>query len=111
MNQQNPMAKAWANAEKTYQRRERGKVIWKKQMAKGKEFLDGTHRYERTFSDQGVGEMRLMNGREAKALNDKLFEDYLAAMNANVEGRSLERWKVVERFIDANSQDRSARSD
>lgn len=96
------MAKAYANAEKTYHRRERGKVIWKKRMAKGKEFLDGTHRYERTFSDHPVGETRVMNGREAKALNDKLFEDYLAAMGANIEGRSLEQWKVVERFIDAN---------
>ena len=99
------MAKAYANAEKTYQRREREKLIWKNRMAKGKEFLDGTHRYERTFSDQGEGEMRVMNGREAKELNDKLFEDYLEAMGANVEGRSLERWKVVERFVDANSQD------
>ena len=71
------MAKAYANAEKTYQRRERGKVIWKKRMAKGREFLDGTHRYERTFSDQGVGEMRVLNGREAKKINDKLFEDFI----------------------------------
>lgn len=68
-------------------------------IAKGKDFLDATHRYERTFSDVGTGEMRLMTGREAKSINDRLFEDYLAAMDANVEGRSLERWKVVERFF------------
>ena len=104
MRQINPMAKAYANAEKTYQRRERGKVIWKKRMAKGTEFLEGTHRYERTFSDQGVGEMRVLNGREAKKINDKLFEDFIAAVGANVEGRSLERWKVVERFVDAKTQ-------
>ena len=103
MNIQNPIAKAWANAEKTYHRRERGKVIWEKQMAKGKEFLDGTHRYERTFSDKGVGEMRVMGGRDAKALNDKLFDDYLDAMEANIKGRALERWKVVERFVEANA--------
>jgi len=99
MNQINPLAKACANAEKTYHHRERAKVIWKKRMANGKNFLDATHRYERTFSDKGVGEIRVMNGREAKALNEKLFEDYLIAMDANVDGRSLERWKVIERFV------------
>ena len=97
--------KAWSNAEKTHHRRERGKVVWKKRMKSGHEFLEGTHRYERTFSDKGVGEIREMHGRDAKALNDKLFQDYLVAMGANVEGRSLERWKVVERFIEANKED------
>ena len=106
MNQQNPIAKAWANAEKTYHRRERGKVIWKKRMKAGHEFLEGTHRYERTFSDVAVGEVIEMNGRDAKDLNDKLFEDYLVAMSENVVGRSLEHWKVVERFIDTNTGDR-----
>jgi hypothetical protein len=100
MRQINPMAKACANAEKTQRSRDRGKALWKKQMAKGKEFIDGTHRYERSFSDVRTGEMRVMGGREAKALNEKLFGDYLAAVGANVEGRSLERWKVVERFVD-----------
>ena len=104
MRQINPMAKAWANAEKTHHRRERGKVIWQKRMKAGHEFLEGTHRYERTFSDQGVGEMRVMGGRDAKALNDKLFEDYLVAMEANIAGRSLERWKLTEQFVEANKE-------
>lgn len=67
------------------------------------EYLDGTHLYERTFSDEGVGEMRVMIGRDAKALNDELFQDFLAAVGADVEGRSLERWKVVQRFVDKNA--------
>ena len=41
-----------------------------------------------------------MIGKDAKSLNDGLFNDFLEAMDANVEGRSLERWKVVNRFID-----------
>ena len=108
MRQINPILKSWVNAEKAYQGRERGKAAWKKRMAKGREFLDGTHRYERTFSDQPVGETCVMNGREAKARNNKLFEDYLAAMGANIEGRSLEQWKVIERFVDANGGDCAA---
>ena len=104
MNQINPIAKAWSNAEKTHHNRERGKVRWKKRMIKANEFLDGNHRYERTFSDDGVGEFKIMNGRDAKKLNDRLFEDYLVAMDKNVPGRSLERWKVTERFIGDNDQ-------
>lgn len=92
--------KAWSNAEKTHHRRERGKVIWKKRMKAGREFLEGTHRYERTFSDKSTGEIRVMGGRDAKALNDGLFNDFLEAADANVVGRSLERWKVINRFID-----------
>lgn len=72
-------------------------------MKNGHEFLEGTHRYERTFSDEGVGEFRVMNGREAKALNDDLFKIYLNAIDANIKGRSLEKWKVVERFIQDNA--------
>ena len=101
MKQHNPIAKAWANAEKTDHSREKTKVVRNKKIRLGYEFLEGTHRYERTFSDKGVGEMKVMNGREAKALNDKLFEDYIVAVDKNVDGRRLERWKVVERFIDA----------
>lgn len=100
MNQQNPWMKAWANAERTYHKKELAKVLHKKKMIKGREFLDGTHLYERTFSDKYTGERKKMNGRDAKALNDDLFQDFLAAVTNNVEGRSLERWKVVERFVE-----------
>lgn len=41
----------------------------------------------------------MMVGREAEELNDKLFKEFLAALDRNVEGRSLERWEVVKRFV------------
>ena len=101
----NPWAKAWANAERTEMAAAKGKARWRRSMKNGHEFLEGTHRYERTFSDEGVGEFRVMNGREAKDLNDDLFKIYLNAMDAKIKGRSLEKWKVVERFIQDNCQD------
>jgi len=104
MNTINPWAKAWANAERAQIGAAKGKARWRRHMKEGHEFLEGTHRYERTFSEQGVGEFRVMKGRDAKALNDDLFKIYLNAMNANIPRRSLERWKVVERFVEKTSQ-------
>ena len=104
MRQINPMWKASANAEKTKMSRETGRARWRKKCAKGREFLDGTHEYERTFSDQGTGELRVMGGREAKALNKELFEQFLVAVSTNVEGRSLERWKARKRFVKASGE-------
>lgn len=104
MRQIHPMAKAWGVAEKTQMSRDTGRAYWKVSLARGKEFLDGTHEYERTFSDQGTGEMRVMGGREAKTLNDKLFQQFLVAVGADVEGRSLERWKVTKRFFKASEE-------
>lgn len=100
MNQQNPWAKAWSNAEKSHRSQELGKAKWKKRIKEGRVFLDATHKYERTFSDKGTGDEKTMNGKEAKELNDSLFDKYLIEMENNVKGRSLERWKVVEKFID-----------
>lgn len=102
MNQQNPIKKAWANAEKSYFQHQKGKVRRQKSLSAAHEYLEGTHRYERTFSDKRVGEMRVMNGRDAKELNDKLFEDFLVAVETNVVGRSLERWGLDEKFVDAD---------
>jgi len=96
----NPWAKAWANAEKSQMAGAKRKARWQKSMKHGHEFLEKTHKYERTFSDVGVGEFKIMNGREAKALNDDLFKIYIAAMNKNIKGRSLERWKLKEKFIE-----------
>ena len=90
---------AWANAERNEMSAAKGKVRWQKKMKAGHEFLEGMHRYERTFSDQGVGEFRVMNGREAKTINERLFNVYIDAMDTNIKGRSLEKWKVVERFV------------
>lgn len=95
----NPMAKAWANAERQQHRVERLRVYRQKKFKAAVEFLSGVHRYERTFSDKAVGEFRIMSGKDAKELNDKLFEDYLVAMHENRKDRSLERWKVVDQFV------------
>jgi hypothetical protein len=103
MNQINPWMKAWANAEKTQMSAARGKAKWKRKLKDGHEFLEGSHRYERTFSDQGVGEFKVMNGRDAKELNDHLFATFLKAVDKNIKGRSLERWKVVEKFVKAEA--------
>jgi hypothetical protein len=45
-----------------------------------------------------------MNGRDAKELNEKLFKAYIRAMDKNIEGRSLEKWKVVERFAETETK-------
>ena len=45
-----------------------------------------------------------MGGREAKALNKELFEQFLVAVSTNVEGRSLERWKARKRFVKASGE-------
>jgi hypothetical protein len=99
MNQINPWMKAWDNAEKTQMSAAKGKVKWQKNMKNAYEFLNGSHRYERTFSDQKVGEFKIMNGRDAKELNDNLFAVYLKAMDKNIKDRSLERWCLVEKFV------------
>lgn len=99
MRQVNPMAKAWANAEKDYRRRERRHAFKQKYMREGKQYLDATHRFVRTFSDVDTDEVKIMTGREAKEINDKLFEQYLIAMQKNKKGRSLERWKILEKFV------------
>jgi len=103
MNQINPWMKAWANAEKTQMSAARSKVKWRRKLKNGHEFLEGNHRYERTFSDQGVGEFKVMNGRDTKALNDHLFKTYLKAMDKNIKERSLERWKIVEKFVNESA--------
>jgi sarcosine oxidase delta subunit len=105
MRQINPIAKTWANVALHQQQVEKRRIYRKKSIRCAFDFLDGTHRYERTFSDKSVGEFRVMGGREAKTLNEKLFEDYLMAMHKNKKGRSLERWKVVEKFIQDKAQD------
>lgn len=99
MRQINPIAKAAANAEKALHRQDMGRAYGLRKKKQAEAYLAGTHRYERTFSDQGTGELRTMKGADAKALNDELFKDFLAAVGADVEGRSLERWKVVERDV------------
>ncbi len=104
MRQINPMAKAWANVERHQHQVAKRRVYREKSIRSAIDFLDGMHRYERTFSDKAVGEFKVMGGREAKELNEKLFEDYLMAMHKNKKGRSLERWKVVEKFIQQNAQ-------
>ena len=96
----NPYAKAWANAERSCRAREVGKAKSHKRMIAGKEFLDSTHLYERTFSDCPTGEYKVMNGRRAKLINDNLFTNYLSAMENNTPDRSLERWKVREKFTE-----------
>jgi hypothetical protein len=103
MNQINPWAKAWANAERTQMSAARGQAKWRHNMKNAYEFLEANHRYERTFSDQGVGEFKVMNGRDTKTLNDHLFQTYLKAMDKNIKGRSLERWKVVEKFVNESA--------
>lgn len=100
MRQINPMAKAWSNASKSQFAKAQSRVFKKKREIKAKEYMDGIHEYERTFSDQGTGEMKIMKGEDAKALNDDLFQDFLAAVEKNKEGRSLERWKVVRRHVE-----------
>ena len=96
--------KAWADAEKTELNGAKAKARWHKRCRDGAKFLNATHKYERTFSDKSVSEFKLMGGREAKELNEKLFDDCLVAMDKNKKGRSLERWKVVEKFIQEDDQ-------
>ena len=94
MNQINPWAKAWANAGKDQMLAAKRRVVQRKWLASVD--LNKYHRYERVFSDQGVGEFRVMSGLNAKELNEKLFKDYLRAMDKNIKGRSLERWEFIE---------------
>jgi len=96
----NPMAKAWSNAAKSQRRSELAAAYRRRFEREAEEFHASKHLYERTFSDQPVGEQRTMSGQEAKELNDKLFNDFLAAVTRNVEGRSLERWEVITKFVD-----------
>lgn len=95
----NPIAKAWANADRHHRQSERRRAFAKKRKTSAIAFLEGKHKYERTFSDKSTGEFRVMVGRDAKELNDNLFDDFLVAVQKNKKGRSLERWKVVERFV------------
>jgi hypothetical protein len=101
MRQINPWAKAWANAERTDINRDKWIAHKNRRIIKGNEFLEGHHLYERTFSEVSSGESRVMNGREAKALNDELFKDFLYAVEKNKKGRRLERWRVADRFAEA----------
>ena len=91
--------KAAANAEKGLRQQDLAKHFKRKRIIATTEYLEGTHLFERTFSDKGVGEMREMKGVDAKELNDHLFKAFIVACDANIEGRSLERWKVKERHI------------
>jgi len=100
MRQINPWAKAWANAERSSQKQDLARARWRKSIKQGAEYLEASHRFERTFSDDGVGEFRVMNGRDAKELNEKLFRDYIKAMDKNIAGRSLEKWRLVEKFVE-----------
>jgi len=97
MNQFNPMAKAWSNAARDYKPNRyamRSKKTW---AARKRDLLNTVETYRRTFSDVPTGETRAMMGRDAKAINDQLFEKYLAAVDLNIKGRSLERWEIVEK--------------
>ena len=95
----NPWMKAAYDIERGQFKEQQAQVRWTKRMAKGKEFLDGTHRYERTLSDKPTGEFKVMNGRDAKEMNDDFTLQYIRMAENNVPTRSLERWKVVERFV------------
>jgi len=97
MNQINPWMKAWGNSRKDQMLAAKRRVSQRKWLASvGSISPNEYHRYERTFSDQGVGEFRVMSGLDAKKLNEKLFEKYLKAMDKNIKGRYLERWEFVE---------------
>lgn len=99
MRQINPWAKAWENAARSSQKQDLARARWRKSIKQGAEYLEASHRFERTFSDNGVGEFRVMNGRNAKELNEKLFKAYIRAMDRNISGRSLEKWRLVEKFV------------
>lgn len=100
MKQINPWAKAWANAERSANNAERARASWRKKLIDGHEYLEGKHKFERTFSDVGTGEFKVLRGRDAKKANENLFKHYLAAMDKNVKTRSLERWRLVEKFVE-----------
>lgn len=98
MRQINPIAKAWANVEKSQHKHELYKAYRRRREKPAREYLDGTHLFERSFSDVKTGETKIMGGREAKELNAFLFQEYIKLCDANNENRSLERWKVIKRF-------------
>lgn len=100
MRQINPMAKAWSNAAKSQRKVDVARAYRRKYNRDAEEYLESKHLFSRAFSDQYTGERRIMTGREAKKINDDLFYDYLMAMEKNVPGRSMERWKVSKKFIE-----------
>lgn len=92
------MAKAWSNVEKSQRKQDLRKSYRRRRNKEANEYLDGTHLFERSFSDVKTGETKIMGGREAKDLNEYLFHKYIALCDQNCENRSLERWKLIKKF-------------
>lgn len=98
MRQINPMAKAWSNVEKSQRQQDLRKAYRRGRKKGANEYLDGTHLFERSFSDVKTGETKVMGGREAKDLNKHLFHEYIKLCDQNYENRSLESWKLIKKF-------------
>ena len=94
----NPMAKAWSNIEKSQHTHDLRKAYRRRRNREASEYLEGTHLFERSFSDVKTGETKIMGGREAKDLNDYLFQEYIKLCDQNCESRSLERWTLIKKF-------------
>lgn len=92
------MAKAWSNVEKSQRKQDLYKAYRRRYKKEADEYLDGTHLFERSFSDVKTGETKIMGGREAKELNEYLFHQYIKLCDQNCENRSLERWKLIKKF-------------
>lgn len=103
MKQQNAWAKAWANAERSVAGGERARAWHRRYCREAQEYLAGRHLFARTFSDVETGERRVMTGRAAKDLNDDLFAQFLAAVEKDVPGRSLEKWSLVTKFVGSSN--------
>lgn len=104
MRQINPVGHALADKEANTGRRSYGMSKWVTQRKKMWKYLSASHKYERRLSDKPTGETRVMLGYEAKALNDRLEKEFIAQLSANVKGRSLERWKLVERDVEPEEE-------
>lgn len=99
MRQINPWAAAWSNAVKTDRKREVAMAIRKKYFKQRTDYMNSMHLFERTFSDNGVGEFRVMSGRDVSDLNDRLLHEFIKAIDKKIVGRSLERWVLAEPFV------------
>jgi len=85
----------------------RTKASKDKRIAKGREYLDGTHRYRLIGNQEFLGEEVVMGGREAKARNQCLMEQFQAELREQIDNGAkfgetscvLKRWVVSERNV------------
>ena len=93
MKQINPMAKAWANAERDYNRSIYGPSLKEKKVSSLERFESETHIFHRHVNGCRTFQRKSMTGKEANTINAENVKRYIKDADMDITPRMLVEWK------------------